>query len=454
MNLKLKSLLFGMLLPALLHGQEAGLLRMNLDSVANRSVAAVWGGIEEGGFRPTYAAALQWTAGAEAQTVRHGKFTSWTGSISFEQMMGNKMGSSMFLEPGYFPLDIVETVKGTKSRQTFKMEAAFLTDFGYEWAAGMKASLKGINVSKKQEIPHSGFGLDLLLEPVLTYVMDDDMGLVSSYHIRLRTENYKVQASGEAQPFLDLGMRYGSYEEGLSPFPVMEFAHGFNELLYNPELSVGLEITWKRGMAGEDYTRFKFPGSTLKAFVEQKFLADEMDHVYSVSYQRQRDQLREDVQALSDRRGRNLDLKYEARFLGGVVKSVGIDLDGNQWTERFLKSPIYDSNKWYDGAATFLASFSYGSIDLDVNMLAAKGWWKGRAKADEAVNGETWLGDDWFRNMDYRTAPRIGMGGTLTVRATDALFVQLYAYWHHALKVTRLPGMNREIATLKVGYKF
>ena len=454
-----------LLIPGLLRGQEIGLLRVNPDSLVSQREAAVWGGFEEGQFRPIHGASFQWSAGAEVKSVRHEKNFSWTGLLSFEQTTGNNMNASMLLEPDYFPLDIVETPQGTKSRQDVCLEGGFLSDFGYEWAAGIKASAKASLVSKQQSLAHNGFGLDLQAEPTLTYVMDDDMGLISSYVVRLRTENLEVSQITDTEdgtnsfgPFLDKGLLYVSPMSGKA-FQILEFSHGVSELFYSPELTVGAEILWKRGQAGEE--KYRFPGSTLSVFAEYAVLADNADHVMRAGYKRQRDQLREmseaGFNALSDRRVRNMDLKYEARFLHGVLKSAGIALDGNQWNERSFVSSLNQVRR-FDGTATILTSFSYGAVDLDLNFLAGKGWWKDRGRT-ELGDGSPEPGrmtDYWLRKMDYLMVPRTGLGGTLTCRipGVKGLYTQLYAYWYHAYNVTYLPGKNREIASLKVGYKF
>ena len=461
MNLTCKVCLLSLLVPTLLNGQEAGLLRMNPDRPAREGEAAVWGGIEEGRFKPTHAAVFQWSAGADAKIVRHGEKSSFSGALSFEQMTGKGMGSSLLLEPGYFPLDLVETGQGTKSRQTGRLEAAFLTDLGIEWAAGFKASAQMMNAAKRQEIPHSAFGLDVLLEPTLTYVMDDDMGLVSSYHVGVRMERVRATLQDDAVLFMDKGMRYGTFENGLGLFPIMEFSHGFNELLHSPDFSVGLGFSWKHGKAGgQDYSRFRFPGHSLKAFFEYTYQADAADHVGRISYQKQRDYLREAAAGsgyspVSDRKARDLDLKYEARFLSSAVKSVGLDIDVNRWTEYVWRPSLLDAYLGLVGTATLMSSFAFGPVDLDLNVQAAKGRWIDRNVTDAAAAaGPGRMRDDWLRNIEYRTAPRVGMGGTVTGHISKSLYVQLYGYWHRAFSVSYLGGKNREIATLKVGYKF
>lgn len=462
----IKASIVCLLFPVLLHGQEIGLLRLNPDRPASQGMAALWGGVEEGGFRPAFDASLQWTAGAGAQGVRHGKNTSWTGALSFEQRMGYNMFSSLFLEPGYFPMDFLEFSPGTKSRQTGRLEGGFLTDIGMEAAVGIKASFQVTHEAKQQAPRPTAFGMKLQVEPTFTYVMDDEVGLVSSYLFRLRTENLQGTADETAPIFMDKGLRYGSYLSWNGQFAVQELSHGFSELFQSPELSLGVSALWKRGKAGNSGLRtFQYPGSTISAFVEQTYLADKADHIYRISYQRQRDQLKEASEGgynpTSDRVIRNLGLQYKVRFLGGILKSTGLSLDGSRSSERsVLMMPRFtDMIVRYNGAATWQASFSYGIVDLDLHVQAGKGWWKDRGRMDvtEQPEGDPLrLTDDWLRKMDYLMASRMGMGGTLTCRipAVKGLFVQLYGYWHHAFNVTRLPGKNREIGTLKVGYRF
>ena len=469
MKAKLSICLLCLLFPVLLQGQEIGLLRMNLDTVGFRGNAAIWGGAEEGGYKPIHEGTLQVRAGAETKVVNHGKKSSWTGALSFEQLVGKNMYSSMLLEPDYFPLDIVEYTKGTKSRQSVNLEAGFLSDIGYEWAAGLKVSARGAYTSKNWNLTHKDLAMALQAEPTLTYVMDDDMGLVTTYIARLRTENLRIteEVEGDAgySPFLDKGLRYGTVL-GANAFQIQEFAQGFSEMLYNPDLTLGLEMVWKRGKTGNG--QFQYPGSTLKAFYEQMVQADEMDHIYSVTYQRERDQLKESSEdafrAVSDRVGRSLGLKYESRFLHGVFKTFAVALDGSRWSERSTIIPNFqDQIKRYNGTATLSTSLSYGIIDLDLNFLAAKGWWKDRglgfnedAGSITPVGGAVRQTESWLRKMDYLMASRMGMGGTLTCRIppVKGLYVQLYGYWHHAFNVTRLPGKNREIGKFTIGYNF
>lgn len=462
MKSRFNACILGLLFPVLLQGQEIGLLRIDPENMESSTKAAVWGGIEDGGFRPAYEAPFLWKAGADAQIVRHGDRSSWTGAISFEQKTGKNMTSSLLLEPDYYPIDLLEFSKGTKSRQTCRVEGGFQTELGYEWAAGGRASFKAAHAGKQQDVHHSSIGMEVQLEPALTYVMDDDMGFVSSYLVQLRTERLQATAEDSEVLFMDQGLRYGTYlalgGDGL--FSIREFTHGFDEVFHCPELSTGLGIHWKRGQAGGIANGYRFPGSTMHLFFGQTVLAERADHEYRVSYRRQRDQLRAvadggRITALSDRTGRNMNLRYDVRFIDLFLKSISAILDGNQWTERALLPSTQDNIRWYDETATLLSSLSYGIIDLDVNLQAGYGFWRNTGLADRP-EGSLRLTDDWRRKMDYLIAPRMGMGGALTCRIppVEGLFVQLYVYWLHAFEVSYLPGKNREIVTLKAGYNF
>ena len=442
--------------PTLLQGQETGLLRMNKKQNAAQSDVKVWGGVEDGRFKPTHAALFQWSAGAEGRFFRPGKTATWVGTVSLEQTTGKHNGSSLFLEPEYFPMDLWETTTGIASRQTGRVEMDFLGDITDIWAAGFRASLKAMNEAKRKELPHSSFGMDVQLEPTLTFQSDDDECLIASYLVQLRTERVKM----DQDVFFDWGMGYWAHDPGMTLFPVLEFTHGFNGSYHSPEFTLGFGITWKRGQAGgKDYSGFRFPGSTVKGLFETMVEGFDVDQVYRVSYQRERDQLREAVDggysSLSDRTGRNMSVRFGLRPHDGALKNIAIDLAGNQWLERTTVSP-YDSIEQYGGTATLLSSLSFGKFDLDASVSAGRGWWRDRGRTYETEDDPLRLTDNWLRKMDYRMVPRMGMGGTLTWHASflKGLSFQLYAYWYRAFKDSHLGGKNREIATLTIGYTY
>ncbi len=462
MILTKKACLFGLLLPALLNAQEIGLLRLNPEHPARETKVAVRGGVEEGWFRPTYEGTLQWSAGARAEGVRHGEKTTWMGSVSLEHKMGYGMLSSMLQEPGYFPIDLLEFTPGTKYRETGRLEAGFVTDLGYEYAVGLKATFLAGYQGKQTDLRHSSFGMDARVEPTLTYVMDDNMGLAVAYIFRLKTERVQLRPGDGESAFVDEGLRYGYVFDG-GAFPIQEMAHGPAVHFSSEEASAGLEWTWKRGKAdAPGFGSYKYPGSTVSVFYEQVFLADAVDHVIRASYRRDRDQLRLNsadeagITAFSDRLGREAELKYEVRFLHGAVRRLGLALNGHRQVDRALY-PWGDQVKRNLGSATLSTSFSFGAVDLDLEALAGGGLWRDRGRSrDETEDMPYRRTEDWLKLMGYYMAPRVGAGGALTYHFTSpkGLYVRLDGSWLHALRKTSVGGQNREIGNLTIGYDF
>lgn len=457
----MKASLFGLLLPVLLNAQEIGSLRLNPEQPARETKVAIQGGVEEGWFRPTYEGTLQWSAGTRAEGVRHGKKTSWMGSVSLGHKMGYGMLSSMFQEPGYFPVDLLEFTPGMKFRESGRLEAGFLSDLGYEYAAGLKATFQAGYQGKQTGLRHSSFGMDLQVEPTLTYIMDDNMGLAMAYVFRFKTERVRMRPEEGETAFVDQGLRYGVDADGAGAFPVREMSHGLAAHLYSEDVSAGLNWTWKRGQAGASgLGGYKFPGSSVSLFYEQVFQADQADHVIRASYGRDRDQLRSNgadgVTAFSDRLSRDVVLKYEVRFLHGAVRRLGLALDGHRHVDRALY-PRLDQVKRNLGSAALSSSFSFGPVDLDLEALVGGGLWRDRGRSkDETTDTSYRRTEDWLRLMDYYMAPRVGAGGALTYHFSSpkGLYVRLDGRWLHALRKTATGGQNREIGNLTVGYDF
>ena len=448
--------------PVLAKGQDVGQLRQNKDLPPENDVA-VWGGVEEGRFKPTHAALFQWSAGTEARLARHGIHTSWTGKISLEQTMGKHQGSSsLFLEPEYFPMDLVEPAAGTASRQTGRVEIGLLSDLSDLWAAGFQASVQAANETKKTASRHTTFGLDAQLEPTLTFISDDDACIVSSYLVRVRTERVKAGQPGEgvSPVFLDEGMSYGVYDPGLGLFPVLELSHGFFERYLSPEISGGFGITWKRGRVGApDYSQFRFPGSTLKGFFEAMREGFEVDQIYRVSYQRDRDQLRvvreDGFSALSDRVTRKAALGFALRPHEGSLKRAGIDLDGNLWRKRGHVS-TQDLVRMIGGTATAYVSLTFGRIDLDARLSGGGARLLDWGQTYVVPRDNLRRVADWRKNIDYLMLPRLGAGGSFTYHASflEGLTIQFETDWLRAFKMVHLGGKNRNTALLRIGYHF
>ena len=83
------------------------------------SYAELYGRNNHGDFHNYYEADKLWNAGAIAKSITHLKSYSLTGSFSFDHTSGRNMSGSMFIHPGFYPVDILEFTPGRKNLHTY-----------------------------------------------------------------------------------------------------------------------------------------------------------------------------------------------------------------------------------------------------------------------------------------------------------------------------------------------
>lgn len=87
---------------------------IRMDSISS-SYAELYGKNNHGDFHHSYEAEKSWNAGAIAKSITHLKGYSLTGSFSFDHTSGKDMSGSMFIQPGFYPVDILEFTPGRKT---------------------------------------------------------------------------------------------------------------------------------------------------------------------------------------------------------------------------------------------------------------------------------------------------------------------------------------------------
>ena len=484
-----------LLVSTALQGQDIVLLRQEGPVAGSgRGAAAVYGGYEAGGYHPAFAPESLWKAGAKAQGTHHGERTSYTGSFSFEQIEGKGMFTSMFLEPGYFPVDVLEFTPGDKTRQTYKLNGGFVTEFLDGMVFGVKADYTAANYAKRKDIRHTTYGMDFQMEPTFGVVDDETDGGQSvsvSYVFRKRTETIDAEQVGAATDqsyyaFLDKGMRYGTWqvwdgdgihldEAGVGVFPVREFTHGIASQFQAGWLAGGLKFLWKFGTVGEKgYDWFKYRGRSYTTWFERRW---ESGHSLRLDFDLEEDQLKEAVldkvssggittptvyayNAVSGRAWASLDLTYAVRFQAGCLKRLLAVLHGGVWDEdSYLMYPYEDKTERFNGMATVVAAFGFGPVDLNLRVNGGAGTWKdqGLQGGMDAVESVPYrLEGDWLRKMEYFSTGKLGTGLTLTyhLKAVDGLYLQTEGTWLHGFGIDLLPGADRWSSTVRIGYDF
>ncbi len=491
MRARYRACILSLLVPLALQGQDIGLLRLDPTASGSRGTAQVYGGYEAGGYHPAFAPSSLWKAGASAQGTHHGHRTSFTGSFSFEQIEGKDMFTSVFLEPGFFPVDVVEFTPGDKTRQTYRLGGGFATDLTDEFFFGIKADYLSANYAKQKDIRHTTYGMNLRVEPTLAFRMFDNAGLSASYIFQKRTESIDAEQVGAATDasyyaFLDKGMRYGTYqvwdgdgihldEAGVGVFPVKEYRNGFAYSVDTPDFAGGMELLWKHGKVGEKgYDWFRYPGHSWSVFLERRWRSAQS---LRLALTLEDDQLEEAVldkvssggvtvpavygyNAVSDRNWCSLDLTWAARFQKGHLRRLQAVLHGGFWAEHsYLMYPYEDRTDRYNGSLTLVSAFVFGPVDLGLRVNGGMGSWKEQGLqggTDSVVSAPFRLQADWDRKMEYFSTSKLGAGLTLTyhLKAVRGLYIQAEGSWLHGFGTVLLPGADRWSSTARVGYGF
>ena len=119
---------------------------IRMDSISS-SYAELYGKNNHGDFHHSYEAEKSWNAGAIAKSITHLKGYSLTGSFSFDHTSGKDMSGSMFIQPGFYPVDILEFTPGRKDLQRYAFMGGIASDIAPNWRLGGKIDFAASNYS-------------------------------------------------------------------------------------------------------------------------------------------------------------------------------------------------------------------------------------------------------------------------------------------------------------------
>ncbi len=481
--------------------------------LVNRSSASLYSGFEKGGFRPGHSSSDIWRVGAEARTRRHYENTYMTGSFSFEEMNGKDMMMSMFINPGYYPIDVMEFTPGDKTLQTYRFNGGIAHSLNDAWRIGGRVAFSSQNYAKRKDIRHTNYALDFSVVPSVLYQFSKGSELGLSLVFRKTSESVEAEQVGAATAdtyyaFFDKGMRYGTYqawdgsgihlaEAGVSRLPVKEFSYG-TALQYQYEGSglfyvfyVDAEYLRTEGLVGErGYDWYRFPGHRLAANLSLQHDPLLFYLLYNfgrlslhADWRSQRleeaawDKVTDGGITLPEvygyntvyrRRQTNLSADYEFLFLYCALRSVKLGYSGTVWDE--YASPQYPyTDRWHIWMsrlnANVVTGLPFGGFAQRFTLaLGARYFWandheRGLEAGDAAIEpaSEPYrLNFEWVRRHEYLTASGMGLNGALTYRlkSVQGLSLTLDASWTHAFEITLLKGKNRWTSTLRLGYNF
>ena len=189
---------------------------MRTASPVRVSDAEVFGGFGSGGFKASHEASSLWKAGAGARTRVDLQRFSMTGAFSFVQEQGEGMCGSMFIHPGSYPVDVLEFTPGRKTLQTYSISGGIAVPLDDRWTLGGRFDFESGNYSKRKDIRHTNYRLDMTVAPSVTLSLDGWTIGVSAV-FRKTSESIQAEQIGTATAdsyfaFLDKGMIFGSYQ--------------------------------------------------------------------------------------------------------------------------------------------------------------------------------------------------------------------------------------------------
>lgn len=244
------------------------------------SFASMNGSYEFGDYRTMSQSVSQWSAAISASTITHLDRFSMTGSFSFMDTEAKDMTGSMFIDRGFFPVDVYEFTPGRKTFQKYGMTGGVSVDMGDNWRLGALLDFKSQNVAKRKDLRYSAYRLDMKLAPSVMYI-NDDFGLGASFIFKRNTETISAAQIGSAEnapfAFFDEGLAFGNYqawtgngthlkESGVKGLPVQQNISAGALQLSSGGIYAELYGGWLHGKIGERQTIwYRYNGPEAKA---------------------------------------------------------------------------------------------------------------------------------------------------------------------------------------------
>ena len=451
------------------------------------SFAEIYGLYESGDFRNTWDAAWKWSAGASTASVLHFERMSLTGAFSFDQTEGYDMCGSMFVEPGYFPMDVLEFTPGRKTLQTYAFNGGMAYELGSSWVLGARIDFESSNLAKRKDLRYTDWRLDLSVVPSLTF-SPGEWTLGFSPVFRKVSETIGAQQIGTSESsyyaFLDKGLMYGIRqvwtgsgvhleEAGVNGLPLREYSYGAAFQLGRRGLYADMEFMRTAGVAGEkEYIWFEFPGMEMAASLRYRLSQGGRDHHFALRFDWKRQDMDENVlekvtvNGITDvlDHGSNRIFSREMWSLTPSYEFVSqkVEVLASMGLERFagLSSQMYpyvNALSETSVSASLRGLFRVGAFDLKADISVMKGFYdESSVKTGSGeVLTEPYRLQDWYdRQMEYMSALKTGLGASLRYNFDNGIYLDASGKWLHGNGLELLGGKDRFKTVLTLGYNF
>ncbi len=452
------------------------------------SEAMLYGEMERGGWRSPSMAPRLWHAGAEASTVTHYGRLSLGGSFGFDHFEGRGMCGSMFVEPGFYPVDVLEFTPGRKQRQTYALEGRIAAPAGRGWLLGAQIEFGAANYAKRKDLRYTDYRQRFAVAPAVQYTRPwGAVGL--SCLFEKNSENIRAEEIGSTADtyyaFLDKGLMFGVSEAwtgsglhldeaGIDGFPVREMIRGV--ALQGEWRAWFVEAVWRcgRGVVGEKSCEwFVFPSHRVDLRTAWRRVGERDTHIVRAEWTWSRRRNEERVLGRETQGGVTLPVVYGSVPVFGECRwSLSSRWDWivprGEYSVRMtfgqqegLASPLYPQRHYRrlnrfetevsairrTGRFEWSAGAGFSVGGSDEYAIATAG--------NVLVDGEPCrLTDYWNAETEYLTARVFSLSAEVRYALWRGLFVGVGGRWQHAAGTKYLPGPNRLTGRVGITYRF
>lgn len=450
----------------------------------SRSYAEAYGKYSGGDFRDTWQASEGWSAGAVTASIQHMEHMTLAGSFSFDQTEGYDMCGSMFIHPGFYPVDLLEFTPGRKTMQTYSFDGGVSYDLSPFWRIGAKMDFESANMAKRKDLRHTNWRLDMTVAPGFMY-HNGDFAIGANYLLRKTSETVEAEQIGTAESsyyaFLDKGLMYGTYsvwsgsglhlsEAGVKGFPVKDLSNGGALQMQYKGIFAEFEYLHTQGTIGEkEYIWFRFPGNEAGLTLGYSHKG----HQARIALRRKDLKLDESILEKVSENGvttvynhgsnrilaeETLTLAPEYEYVSRLVEvHAGASLGWkNSVSSQMYPYACYQSLMTWEAGADVLMHLE--EFDLGLNAGAGSGNVSEDLEMVNEVSGvqtKPFRLQEWYdRQMEYQTASRVDAGLSLRYNFRKGIYLQAEGSWTHGFGLKHIAGADRFAAAFRIGYNF
>lgn len=452
------------------------------------SFAEVSGGYESGGFRNTWQAESAWNVGAKTASIRHLERISFKGDFSFSQWDGKAMCGSMFTDPGYYPVDVLEFTPGRKTLQTYALDGGFSYDVAPRWRIGATADFMSANMAKRKDLRHTNWRLDFKVAPGFMY-HNGDLALGASYIFRKTGETIDAEQVGTAESsyyaFFDKGLMYGVHqvwtgsgvhldEAGTNGLPVKEFSNGAALQVQYKGIFAEVEYARTSGVVGEkEFIWFRFPGNKVDVRLGYRKMQGAQEHIARLDFGwKSQDTYESVLEKITVNgvtnvvtHGDNMMQHREEIVVRPSYEFVHRDVEFRLGAEVGIRNglasqmyPYIYTQSLTQASGYYGMSFHIRNLDLGVTGTYGRGW---VSEGERTVSGsaealtQPFRLQEWYdRQIEYETARKIGAGLSVRYHFGMGIYVRAAGDWLHGFGLLHAASADRFDATLGIGYRF